>query len=571
LIFIFTFSSAQNSDMRLYCFVLFVLHLPTEFATGVCELPASWAGAWFESGVREGVNITANQLSHKGTCVRSRQHSQYIFRDRSEGCYRCLSMHAKHANVLQYKESRCHGDHRQLCHSISVDEPLRTLFRVGSPPEHCPIPGHYSFSYSRGRGDCNYPRSSLSTCGNQSSLVFRYQACPDIKGSESGVEVSHCIASWREGSTDYFAARLENQIAPARGHETNFRCFVYKRNYAGFLLSRSSEGVCNLYTATEGDTTFKIQKLREEESGCEYPAWFREHRRYTSWNHSLELHLNHIGTILSFRSRKPAAENGGLVLRGGGTHEEEEEVDGLLHTTKELECSKAVETRQNSSRIVTLSTKDCESGFECVEVERVSGRALLLRVGRLTHSAEEACHPRLFFNNVKPVLLTSVRLSAQACPFSGQYSVVSGDVAAALPSLPTPSQPNHAKCPSLVSSCANSHTMSFTHACAKQSTDFTCHDSWEIGEGRRQVILSQPTVSAKRFCLIVNKTQDTLSFEVRPECNQEFDQATSTVHFTAAYHGDCSPTALATANRGHTLTWSILYLHLILTLSMLVF
>ena len=46
-------------------------------------------------------------------------------------------------------------------------------------------------------------------------------------------------------------------------------------------------------------------------------------------------------------------------------------------------------------------------------------------------------------------LLSGVRLSAQACPFSGQYSVVSGDVAAALPSLPTPSQPNHAKCPSL--------------------------------------------------------------------------------------------------------------------------
>ena len=26
--------------------------------------------------------------------------------------------------------------------------------------------------------------------------AFRYQACPDIKGSESGVEVSHCIARY---------------------------------------------------------------------------------------------------------------------------------------------------------------------------------------------------------------------------------------------------------------------------------------------------------------------------------------------------------------------------------------
>ena len=49
-------------------------------------------------------------------------------------CVRCLSIYQKHDNVLQYKESKCMMDHMRnyedLCWSISVDEPLKTLFRV---------------------------------------------------------------------------------------------------------------------------------------------------------------------------------------------------------------------------------------------------------------------------------------------------------------------------------------------------------------------------------------------------------------------------------------------------------
>ena len=48
----------------------------------MCTLPGSWVGAWYESGVRSGVNISLNELSHKGTCVHSRHHTQFIFKDR---------------------------------------------------------------------------------------------------------------------------------------------------------------------------------------------------------------------------------------------------------------------------------------------------------------------------------------------------------------------------------------------------------------------------------------------------------------------------------------------------------
>ena len=107
-------------------------------------------------------------------------------------CVRCLSIYQKHDNVLQYKESKCMMDHMRnyedLCWSISVDEPLKTLFRVNGKGDNssillyftslilstvgagvaCPITGTYSFSYSRGQGLCNYPLSSLHQCSGQS-------------------------------------------------------------------------------------------------------------------------------------------------------------------------------------------------------------------------------------------------------------------------------------------------------------------------------------------------------------------------------------------------------------------
>jgi hypothetical protein len=40
-------------------------------------------------------------------------------------------------------------------------------------------------------------------------------------------------------------------------------CFVYQKQYGGFLLSQSGEAKCNLYTAQEGHTTLNLRK-------CEY-------------------------------------------------------------------------------------------------------------------------------------------------------------------------------------------------------------------------------------------------------------------------------------------------------------
>ena len=46
--------------------------------------------------------------------------------------------------------------------------------------------------------------------------------------------------------------------------------------------------------------------VREEERSCEYPAWFRNHRKYISLDAGREFHLNHLGTSMSLRQEFPS-------------------------------------------------------------------------------------------------------------------------------------------------------------------------------------------------------------------------------------------------------------------------
>lgn len=572
----------QSRFLLCYCLLLLASRTPGASTSGECQLPDTWTGSWFESGVREGVNISTASLSHKGTCVKRVRHSsQYIFKDRRDGCHRCLSIHEKHHNILQYKESRCVAErpHKDICHSISVDEPLRTLFRVEAVPEPCPLTAPHTFSYSRGHGLCDYPLSSMSDCGEGSGLMFRYQACPDIKGSESGVERAECIARWKEGSTYYFVARMSsNRISPG-DYEQIFRCFVYQKQYGGFLLSQSGEAKCNLYTAQEGHTTLNLRKLTAEDTECQFPEWLRRHRKYLSLARDTVLHFNHKGTAFSI-----TAPDSSLSARTGEVEVEEEE-------GKELVCARLDQLGTNFSRIVTVSTHNCESGFQCVEVESYTEDVLSLRVGRLSPNMEEACHPQLFFYNISPLIVTSVHPHTLSCPFSGQYrrsaappvaplqdsnpppsipalappppplvplsppllllpltplAPSSPQAAAPLTPLPSPPSPSSA-CPWLVSSCSNSHTMSFIQDCGKSIQELTCEASWDSPEGR-MVLVSESKPSAKRFCLAVRRAKENLTVELRLECGTRPEAQTTSLDLH--YQGDCSPTALATANGG---------------------
>lgn len=56
---------------------------------------------------------------------------------------------------------------------------------MDATPNQCPFLGPFKFSYSRGGPSCSEPLSYIDSCTDSSHLLFKFQACADIKGSES--------------------------------------------------------------------------------------------------------------------------------------------------------------------------------------------------------------------------------------------------------------------------------------------------------------------------------------------------------------------------------------------------
>lgn len=81
----------------------------------------------------------------------------------------------------------CHDRNNlySLCSLITGDALLYSMFRLNAQPVHCPFKPPMTFTYSRGHGECKNPVSSLDGCLEESRIVLRYQACPDVSGTES--------------------------------------------------------------------------------------------------------------------------------------------------------------------------------------------------------------------------------------------------------------------------------------------------------------------------------------------------------------------------------------------------
>ena len=90
------------------------------------------------------------------------------------------------------------GSLESLCSSIESDSPLFFIFRTRQgdkklESEACPFKNiEYAFSYSTRGGAkvCQQPPSRLDTCTDEAKMVFQFQACPDVPGSERTGEFS---------------------------------------------------------------------------------------------------------------------------------------------------------------------------------------------------------------------------------------------------------------------------------------------------------------------------------------------------------------------------------------------
>uniref|UniRef100_T1JK04 DUF7042 domain-containing protein n=1 Tax=Strigamia maritima TaxID=126957 RepID=T1JK04_STRMM len=155
-------------------------------------------------------------------------------------------MHQRHENVLQYKETDCfpRDSLHKLCYRINGDALLNTMFRANASPVTCPFRGPFTFTYNRGHEECRSPVSSIDMCSEDFRLLLRYQACPDIPGTESTVEELICLATWREGSIRYLVGKLEHNMATT--DEDKYRCFVCYKDVGVSI----NQGYCQVGTSS---------------------------------------------------------------------------------------------------------------------------------------------------------------------------------------------------------------------------------------------------------------------------------------------------------------------------------
>ena len=100
-------------------------------------------------------------------------------------------------NNIGYCDSEFSGDIASMCGSIESDSALFFMFRQQENNKtldyNCPFEGVHTFSYStrHGNAKCSQPPSHIDSCTDKTKMVFKFQACPDVPGSESsGISIT---------------------------------------------------------------------------------------------------------------------------------------------------------------------------------------------------------------------------------------------------------------------------------------------------------------------------------------------------------------------------------------------
>ncbi|XP_053971452.1 uncharacterized protein LOC128872615 [Hylaeus volcanicus] len=426
---------------------------------GECTFPPKWEGTWFQSGVTHPIVISKNELSGKGRCLHNEGDKFLLVNQKS--CYRCVVIHEKHSNVLQYKETYCNSRSSlaSLCSSITGDALLYSMFREEATPVPCPFRGPMTFSYNRGHGTCSVPVSNVDTCTDDSRLLFRYQACPDIPASESAVEELECLATWKEGSSRYLVGRLHH--GHASSNEDRYRCFVYEK--AGqtvqgnlhraamgmgavdhdvglqsgpvpegaaeiYRVAQSGDATCNgLFSPMEGSRTMTLMKVSPP-GQCRFPNWLTGHssgggltwhtldltRSYTFHPRNASLHVTRSNTSSS------RFDNGGPLDGQYVPGQEDQDVKILCNSVNQSNSAQTM----TMTMLVAHYTVGCRSGFMCMTFYRRDGHVVEVQTGSAVSRPEEACStPHFQQHNIPFLTLVTSSPELRTCPYLGKFTV----------------------------------------------------------------------------------------------------------------------------------------------------
>lgn len=397
-----------------------------------CQFPLIWSGTWFQSGIVRQVHIDRHTFSTKGKCIKS-SGDKFLMEDRKENLFRCVVIIEKHPNVLQYKEAFTDRSEslETLCSFITGDDPLFSMVRVNATPVPCPFKGPYQFTYYRGYSpECENPPSTIDACTDDWRLQLRFQACPDVIGSESTVEELVCLATWKEGSMHYLVGQLERKIPKmATTAEDKYRCFVYEKRKGDFdghtgtfHLAQSGDATCNGLQTIEGSRTLKLTKIAVHPTttefasvGCTYPSWMTDvarqwhtldwRRTYTFGHHNATLRVTNASGILEMRAICAATSGG-----SGDSSAVDDETSGVLKQKRDV-------------TLVVHATEGCNVGYICMIFYQRTHHVVELQMSNFSENTDDVCSPSTFDRSSTPyVTLITSSPRAKQCPDLGRYS-----------------------------------------------------------------------------------------------------------------------------------------------------
>ncbi|XP_011315373.1 uncharacterized protein [Fopius arisanus] len=479
-------------------------------AVRACEFPAGWAGQWFQSGKPSPVTINATNIGER-TCVEKKGDMYVVYDNSSSGeNYNCLIINDRHTNVIQFREvgygHRSPMKLEEMCQATTTDDSLFTMFRLNPTPIPCPFQGPpFTFTYNRGTGECAQPISHAEGCTEESKLLLKYQACPDVPGSESNTEELQCLATWKDGRNRYLVGTLKLFGRNAVTNEETFRCFLYEKNThhrdVTYVLAQSGDSTCSaLNSVAEGSRTIKLTKVDREHNRCKYPAWVTVRHQWRTLDHSRNYHFT----------------TGNATLRVKDDHSHVERI--VCHNLESGD-----DDGRNKVKLVAHITKGCDIGYVCMIFHRRAGNVIELQQSdRKTIVPEEACQEDL--SDMPFTTLISSTMEKRKCPQPGRYTVIDYSTSGVLSTTPRrqrrgtqgmrpaqkltwqeDSEDEECNVSSLQIGCGSSDQseMIIANTCERDELVYTCHDSWQDKKGTHYMIVSQPEIEpgvVKTFC-----------------------------------------------------------------------
>ncbi|KAJ8954264.1 hypothetical protein NQ318_005860 [Aromia moschata] len=436
----------------------------------------------------------------------------------SEDCYRCLVIYPKHPSVLQYKETFCEAKASlaEICSMINGDAYLHSLFR--KYPEAKPIPcpfksAPFTFSYNRMTGDCSNPPSKAESCTDDSRLVLKYQACPDVPATESNVEELVCLATWKEGSTRYLIGKISQGNRRSASDEDQYRCFIYQRTSENgktiYNVAQSGDATCSGLDATsfEGSKTMKLTTVDDQHKRLDHHKVYKFSQR---------------NATLKISDDEPPKQNKvhqnlAQPYTYGFTEFGFESQDQRKNTEMRVVCHGILQQQeQKKVQIMAHVTAGCDSGYICmVFYKRDSNVIEIQQTEDYVENPDDACAN--FDPSTTPyTTLITTNLHPKKCPHLGRYTVATmGAETEKRKRRQQPETANPAKNPepdcvshdyeALAVGCSGSHEMEFKSSCSQQAVSaYLCHGSWE--ENGISYVITTPvarkSTDAPRYCFI---------------------------------------------------------------------